>query len=137
MRQPNGKHTTSKNLFILGAQRKLLKYCDFLPRNVACWLQKSPSGKSMNTIFIATIALFALAGALFAEREFFVFDNGLTDIKSPEEQAVLLKKLADRPNLGTIFSLFHFLCQEDAAELEADLKALAPHLKLISLKYQR
>jgi hypothetical protein len=92
---------------------------------------------SMNTISTATIALFALAGALFAEREFFVFDNGLTDIKSPEEQAVLLKKLADRPNLGTSFSLCHFLCQEDAAELEADLKALGPHLKLISLKYQR
>ncbi len=202
----------------------------------------------MNPITTATIALFAFAGALRAEREFFVFDNGLTDIKSAEEQAALLqklgyegictrpqnaseeflaamdrhdikitatflslsatgggqdvpedvrshipkikdrkpmvwlainnqnasddaavslirkvcnlsaenglevvlyphvgfkihtgaecerfRKLADRPNLGTSFSLCHFLCQEDEAGLEADLKALAPHLKLIQI----
>lgn len=202
----------------------------------------------MNPIATIAIALFALAGALFAEREFFVFDNGLTDLKSAEEQAALLKKLeyegictrpqnaseefiaamdrhgikitatfvslpatggeqdlpanvhdhirrmkdhkplvwlavqnqnasddatvslirkvcdrsaesglevvlyphvkfkiatgrdcerfrklADRPNLGTSFSLCHFLCQEDAAGLEAELKLLAPHLKLIQI----
>jgi sugar phosphate isomerase/epimerase len=202
----------------------------------------------MNPIATATIALFALAGALLAEREFFVFDNGLTDLKSAEEQAALLqklaydgictrpqnaseeflaamdrhgikitatflslaatgseqdvpedvrdhirriknrkplvwlaiqnpnasddatvslirkvcdlsaenglevvlyphvkfkiatgtacehfRKLADRPNLGTSFSLCHFLCQEGEAGLEADLKALGPHLKLIQI----
>lgn len=194
------------------------------------------------------LALFALAGALRAEREFFVFDNGLTDVKSAEEQAALLqklgydgictrpknanqeflaamdrhgiritatfislpatadgqeipsevqdhirelkarkpivwlainnkdatdnattslirkicdlaaenglevvlyphvgfkthtaaecdrlRKLADRPNLGISFSLCHFLCQEDQAGLEATLKSLAPHLKLVQI----
>lgn len=39
------------------------------------------------------IALFGLAGSLRAEREFSVFDNGLSDVKSAEEQASLLKKL--------------------------------------------
>jgi sugar phosphate isomerase/epimerase len=202
----------------------------------------------MNTITTAIIALFALAGTLLAGREFFVFDNGLTDLKSAGEQAALLqklgydgictrpqhaseellnamdrhgiritatfvslpvtgggqdvpedvrvhirrikdrkplvwlaiqnpnasddatvslirkvcdlsaenglevvlyphvkfkidtgtacerfRKLADRPNLGTSFSLCHFLCQDDEAGLEADLKALAPHLKLIQI----
>lgn len=202
----------------------------------------------MKTITSAIIALTALAGALRAEREFFVFDNGLTDIKAAGEQAALLqalgydgictrpqnaseefftvmdrhgikvfasyvslqakgdeesipgnitdhirklkehktriwlaienrnaddkaavaiirkvcdvaaenglevvlyphigykthtpaecerlRKLADRPNLGISFSLCHFLCQEDSAGLEASLKALAPHLKLVQI----
>jgi sugar phosphate isomerase/epimerase len=202
----------------------------------------------MKWITSTLIALFAVVGTLRAEREFFVFDNGLTDIKSPEDQAALLKKLgydgictrpqhatpeffaamdrhgvkvtasyvslaaegdapelpaeigdhlrklkergtivwltittenasdqaalamirkvcdlaaehglevvlyphvgyktntatecerlrklADRPNLGVSFSLCHFLCQEDAAGLEASLKALAPHLKLVQI----
>ena len=202
----------------------------------------------MKSITSAIIALIALAGALRAERAFFVFDNGLTDIKSAGEQAALLqelgydgictrpqngnqelltamdrhdikviatyvsipalgdgrsipsdiedhirelktrgtmvwlnilnkdagdeatvstirrvcdvatgnglevvlyphvgcktstsaecerlRKLAGRPNLGVSFSLCHFLCQNDAAELEATLKALAPHLKLVQI----
>ncbi len=202
----------------------------------------------MNIIAMATIALFALACTLRAEREFFVFDNGLTDVKSPEDQAALLqklgyggictrpqnaspeflaamdrhgirisatflslpatgvgqdvpgdvrdhirrikdrkpyvwlainnqdasddaavslirkicdlssenglevvlyphvgfkihtgaecerlRKLADRPNLGTSFSLCHFLCQENEAGLEAALKSQAPHLKLVQI----
>ena len=202
----------------------------------------------MKSIPSTIIALFAIAGALRAEREFFVFDNGLTDVKSAGEQAALLKelgydgictrpkhatneflaemdrhgirvtatflslttngdgqsiapdiadhlrklkerkpiawlaianknasddaavatirgvcdlaaenglevvlyphvgfktdtstecerlrKLADRPNLGVSFSLCHFLCQEDASGLEATLKTLAPHLKLIQI----
>lgn len=202
----------------------------------------------MNITAMASIALFALAGSLHAERDFFVFDNGLTDVKSPENQAALLRKLgyagictrpqnaspeflaamdrhgiriaatfvslpatgagqdvpgdvrdhilrikdrkpfvwlavnnkvadddatvslirkicdlsaenglevvlyphvgfkihtaaecesfrklADRPNLGTSFSLCHFLCQQDMAGLEAELKSLAPHLKLVQI----
>lgn len=202
----------------------------------------------MKHIISAIIALIALAGALRAEREFFVFDNGLTDIKSVDEQAALLKELgydgictrpqhanqeffaamdrhdikiiasyvsipaladgrtipreiedhmrelakrgttvwltisnkdagddatvstirrvcdaasdhglevvlyphvgyktntsaecerlrtlADRPNLGVSFSLCHYLCQSNAAELEASLRALGPHLKLVQL----
>ena len=202
----------------------------------------------MKSITSATLALFLLAGTLLAGREFFVFDNGLTDIKSPEEQAALLqklgydgictrpqnaskeflaamdrheikivatyvslpatgdgqgiprdiqehireikerkpiiwltitnqdasddaavstirsfcdlaaenglevvlyphvgcnthtsaecerlRKLADRPNLGLSFSLCHFLCQEDQAGLEAALRSLAPHLKLVQI----
>lgn len=47
----------------------------------------------MKYITSAIIALIALAGMLRAERAFFVFDNGLTDIKSPEEQAALLQEL--------------------------------------------
>jgi sugar phosphate isomerase/epimerase len=202
----------------------------------------------MQSLTLAIIALIALAGTLCAEREFFVFDNGLTDVKSAGEQAALLqqlgyegictrpqhasaefltamdrhgikitatyvslpatgagqgiprdiqdhirelkerksmvwlaitnenasdeatlsiireicdlsaanglevvlyphvgfkthtsaqcerlRKLADRPNLGTSFSLCHFLCQEDQAGLEATLKTLAPHLKLVQI----
>lgn len=202
----------------------------------------------MQFITSALMALFAITGALHAEREFFVFDNGLTDVKSAEEQAALLKKLgydgictrpqhateeffaamdlhgikiiasyvglpaegneapvpqgiadhigmlkgrqtiiwltltnkrasdeaaisvirkvcdlaaenglevalyphvgfkthtsaecerlrklADRPNLGVSFSLCHFLCQEDSAGLEATLRSLAPHLKVVQI----
>jgi hypothetical protein len=47
----------------------------------------------MKTITSAIIALLTLTGALRAEREFFVFDNGLTDVKSAGEQASLLEKL--------------------------------------------
>lgn len=208
-----------------------------------------PGEKSlMKSITSAIIALFAIAGALRAEREFFVFDNGLTDLKSAGEQAALLeklgfdgictrpqhateefltamdrhgirvvatyvsldatgdgqtippgikdhlrklrdrktivwltianenardeaavatirrvcdlaaenglevvlyphvgykthtgaecerlRKLADRPNLGVSFSLCHFLCQQDSDGMEATLKALAPHLKLVQI----
>lgn len=202
----------------------------------------------MQLITSALMALFAIASALHAERGFFVFDNGLTDIKSAEEQAALLeklgydgictrpqhateeflaamdrhgikisasyvvlpaagneapapqgiadhigmlkgrktiiwlaltnekasdgdaisvihkvcdlaaengldvalyphvgmltsttaacerlRKLADRPNLGVSFSLCHFLCQEDSAGLEATLRSVAPHLKLVQI----
>ena len=202
----------------------------------------------MKSVTLAIIALFATAGALRAEREFFVFDNGLTDLKSAGEQAALLEKLGydgictrpqhateeflaamdrhgirivatyvtlaamgdgqdiprdiedhlrkrkerkaivwltitnddagdeatvaairkvcdlvaedglevvlyphvghkthtsvecerlrrlvDRPNLGVSFSLCHFLCQEDSAGLEATLRSLAPHLKLVQI----
>lgn len=202
----------------------------------------------MKSITSAIIALFAIAGTLRAEREFFAFDNGLTGIKSAGEQAALLqklgydgictrpqsvneefltamdrhgiriiatyvslpatgdgqiiprdiedhirqlkkrktmvwltitdenagdeatlstirkvcdvaaenglevvlyphvgyktrtsaecerlRKLAERPNLGVSFSLCHFLCQNDSAGLEAALKALAPHLKLVQI----
>lgn len=202
----------------------------------------------MKITTMAFTALFALVGALHAERGFFVFDNGLTDVKSPEDQAALLqklgyggictrpqnanpeflaamdrhgiritatfvslpatgvgqdipddvrehirrikdrkpmvwlavnnpkasddaavslirkicdlsaenglevvlyphvgfkihtgaecerlRKLADRPNLGTSFSLCHFLCQENEAGLEAALKSMAPHLKLVQI----
>ncbi len=44
-----------------------------------------------------------------------------------------LRKLADRPNLGLSFSLCHFLCQEGADGLEATLRTLAPHLKLVQI----
>lgn len=202
----------------------------------------------MKPITSAIIALLAFAGALRGEREFSVFDNGLTDIKSAEEQAALLeqlgydgictrpehatpelftamdrhdikisasyvvipaegngppvppdianhirklkgrktivwlaltndkagdeaaisvirkvcdlasenrlevvlyphvgmltsttaacerlRKLADRPNLGVGFNLCHFLCQNDPATLEATLKSVAPHLKLVQI----
>jgi sugar phosphate isomerase/epimerase len=202
----------------------------------------------MKYITSAIIALVALAGNIRAERPFFVFDNGLTDIKSAEKQAALLqelgydgictrpqnanqefltamdrhgmkiiatyvsvpalgdgrsiprniedhirelkerktmvwlnilnedagdeaaistirrvcdvavenglevvlyphvgcktstsaecerlRKMAGRPNLGVSFSLCHFLCQNDVAELEATLKALAPHLKVVQI----
>lgn len=207
-----------------------------------------PGTNPMKFILSALIALFPISGVLRAEREFFVFDNGLTDIKSAAGQAALLKqigydgictrperatdeflagmdrhgvrvvatylaltargdgktipdgigehlrklkerktivwlaianpdasdnaavgtirvvcdlaaanglevvlyphvgfkthtanecerlrKLADRPNLGISFSLCHFLCQEDAAGLEATLRTLAPHLKLVQI----
>ena len=202
----------------------------------------------MKTITSAIIALLTLTGALRAEREFFVFDNGLTDVKSAGEQASLLeklgydgictrpqnanddffaamdrhgikviasyvslqaggdgqsiprditdhirklkerktmvwlaitnknagdeatvstirkvcdlaaenglevvlyphvgfkthtstecerlRKLADRTNLGVSLSLCHYLCQEDSAGLEAALKEIAPHLKLVQI----
>ncbi|MCU0751609.1 MAG: sugar phosphate isomerase/epimerase [Akkermansiaceae bacterium] len=202
----------------------------------------------MKPLTSAIIALLALTGTLRAEREFCVFDNGLTDIKSAEEQATLLeklgyegictrpahatedffaamdrhgikisasyvvlpakcsesplppeiaghlrklkgrksivwlaltqpdasdeaaisvirkvcdlaadsglevalyphvgmltsttaacerlRKLADRPNLGVSFNLCHFLCQNDPAGLEATLKSVAPHLKLVQI----
>jgi hypothetical protein len=45
----------------------------------------------MHWITSTIIALFAVVGTLHAEREFFVFDNGLTDIKSPDDQAALLE----------------------------------------------
>lgn len=210
--------------------------------------KKADPPAPMKSITSTLLALLALTGALRAEREFFVFDNGLTDVKSAEEQAALLqklgydgictrpqnasqeflaamdrhgiritatflslaatadgqeisreiqdhiralkarkpivwlaisnkdagddatisiirkicdmaaenglevvlnphvgfkthtsaecerlRKLADRPNLGISFSLCHFLCQEDQAGLEATLKALAPHLKLVQI----
>ena len=44
-----------------------------------------------------------------------------------------LRKLADRPNLGLSFNLCHFLCENDAAGLEATLKSVAPHLKLVQI----
>ena len=47
----------------------------------------------MKIIAITIMALCALAGVVLAEREFFVFDNGLKDVKFPEDQAALLQKL--------------------------------------------
>lgn len=47
----------------------------------------------MKSITSAIIAMCALAGAIRAEREFCVFDNAFSDIKSAEDQAALLKKL--------------------------------------------
>jgi sugar phosphate isomerase/epimerase len=47
----------------------------------------------MKHITSAIITVIALAGALHAERGFFVFDNGLNDIKSAGEQAALLQEL--------------------------------------------
>lgn len=44
-----------------------------------------------------------------------------------------LRKLANRPNLGVSFNLCHFLCQNEPAGLEAALKAVAPHLKLVQI----
>jgi sugar phosphate isomerase/epimerase len=44
-----------------------------------------------------------------------------------------LRKLADRANLGVSFNLCHFLCQDDPAGMEAALKPLAPHLKLVQI----
>jgi sugar phosphate isomerase/epimerase len=68
-------------------------------------------------------------------------DNGLEVVLYPHvgcktstsAECERLRKLAGRPNLGVSFSLCHFLCQNDAAGLEATLKMLAPHLKLVQI----
>ncbi len=44
-----------------------------------------------------------------------------------------LRKLADRPNLGVSFTLCHFLSQNNSAELETTLKAIAPHLRMVQI----
>lgn len=85
-------------------------------------------------------ALFAIIGTLHAERDFFVFDNGLTDIKSPDDQAALLKKLGydgictrpqhatpgffaamDRHGIKVIASYVSLAAEGDAQELPAEI----------------
>lgn len=41
--------------------------------------------------------------------------------------------LADRKNLGTSFTLCHFLAQNDHTKIESAIKAMAPHLKLVQI----
>ncbi|WP_160168156.1 sulfatase-like hydrolase/transferase [Rhodopirellula sallentina] len=49
------------------------------------------------------------------------------------ERTEHLRKLADRSNLGISFNLCHFLRQNENAQLEATLRSIAPHLKLVQI----
>lgn len=47
------------------------------------------------------------------------------------EDALRLRALANRPNVGLVFNLCHWLRSGDGANLEAHLAAAAPHLLLV------
>ncbi|HUT91150.1 MAG TPA: TIM barrel protein [Thermoguttaceae bacterium] len=49
------------------------------------------------------------------------------------DHAVQLAEKVDRPNLGVIFNLCHFLRNEDPATLDAVLESARPHLFLVSI----
>jgi len=49
------------------------------------------------------------------------------------DHAVQLAEKVDRPNLGVIFNLCHFLRNEDPATLDAVLQSARPHLFLVSI----
>jgi len=49
------------------------------------------------------------------------------------DHAVRLARKVDRPNLGVIFNLCHFLRNEDPATLHAAIESARPHLFLVSI----
>ena len=49
------------------------------------------------------------------------------------DHAVRLAQKVDRPNLGVIFNLCHFLRNEDPATLHAALESAGPHLFMVSI----
>jgi sugar phosphate isomerase/epimerase len=49
------------------------------------------------------------------------------------DHAVRLARKVDRPNLGVIFNLCHFLRNEDPATLPSVLEAAGPHLFMVSI----
>ena len=49
------------------------------------------------------------------------------------EKCAGLRELADRENLGLSFTLCHFLALEDDKKLEATIKSIAPHLRLVQI----
>lgn len=49
------------------------------------------------------------------------------------ENCTRLLRLADRSNLGVSFNLCHFLRQNDEDRLEATIRSVAPHLKLVQI----
>jgi sugar phosphate isomerase/epimerase len=49
------------------------------------------------------------------------------------EDALRVRKLADRPNVGVSFNLAHFLAMEDQAHLDQQLKDALPFLQMVSV----
>jgi len=99
-------------------------------RGTIVWLTLS-NGKATDPAAVATIRKFCdLAAGLGLEVVLYPHVGFKTNTAAECER---LRKLADRPNLGISFNLCHFICQEDSAGLEATLKALAPHLKIVQI----
>jgi len=99
-------------------------------RGTIVWLTLSNS-KATDQAAVATIRKFCdHAAGLGLEVVLYPHVGFKTNTAAECER---LRKLAERPNLGISFNLCHFICQEDSTGLEATLKAVAPHLKIVQI----
>lgn len=98
-------------------------------RDTIVWL--GVNGKSTDEVVAAAIR--AVAGVAERNRLRVAIYPHVGFHTDTVAAALRLARLTDRPNVGVSFNLCHFLKQQDEAELEATLRAAAPHLLLVSL----